>query len=70
MGVFDQLRGAGEMLKGMNPDQIKDLLDKAKESKNMMEQFINDEVQRIIKEKQLVSREEVATMIQEALKNQ
>lgn len=70
MGMFDQLRGAGEMLKGMDPTQIKDLLEKAKESKGMMEQFIKDEVQRMIREEQLVTRAEVATMIAEALKQQ
>lgn len=51
------------MLKGMDPSQIKDLLEKAKESKHMMEKYIREEVERMIAERQLVSREEVQKMI-------
>lgn len=63
MGILDNFRGAQEMMKGMSPDQIKDLLEKAKESKGMMESFIKEEVERMIKERGLVTREEVAKMI-------
>lgn len=66
MGIFDQLKGAGEMLKGMSPDQIKDLMEKAKESKHMMEQMVRDEVEKIIRERDLISRAEVQRMIQES----
>lgn len=66
MSIFGQLKGAQEMLKGMSPEQISDLLEKAKESKSLMEDAIKEQVERIIKERQLVSREEVAKMISES----
>lgn len=63
MGILDQLKGAGEMLKGMSPDQIKELMEKAKESQHMMQSYIKEEVERIIKERDLVSRKDVERMI-------
>jgi ferritin-like protein len=66
MSIFGQLKGAQEMLKGMSPDQIKDLLEKAKESKGMMEDVIREEVEKAIKARNLVSREEVERMIRES----
>ncbi len=66
MSIFGQLKGAQEMLKGMSPDQIKDLLEKAKESKGMMEEVIREEVEKAIRARNLVSREEVERMIRES----
>ncbi len=63
MGILDQLKGAGDMLKGLSPDQIRDLMEKAKESKHMMESMIKEEVEKMIKQRGLVSREEVEKMI-------
>lgn len=63
MGVLDQLRGAGDLLKGMSPEQIKELMEKAKESRGMMEDLIKEEVEKAIRAKGLVSREEVERMI-------
>lgn len=63
MGVLDQLRGAGDLLKGMSPEQIKELMEKAKESRGMMEDLIKEEVEKAIRAKNLVSREEVERMI-------
>jgi nitrogen regulatory protein PII-like uncharacterized protein len=66
MSIFGQLKGAQEMLKGMSPDQIRDLLEKAKESKGMMEEVIREEVEKAIRARNLVSREEVERMIRES----
>lgn len=63
MGILNQLKGAGDMLKGMSPEQIRELMEKAKESKAMMEDLIRDEVEKAIREKDLVSREEVERLI-------
>ncbi len=63
MSIFGQLKGAGDMLKGMSPEQIRQLMEQAKESKSMMEQVIREEVEKAIREKGLVSREEVERMI-------
>lgn len=63
MGILDQLKGAGDMLKGMDPEQIKELLEKAKDSKDMMQSFVREEVEKVIKDKNLISRDEVEKMI-------
>lgn len=63
MGILNQLKGAGDMLKGMSPEQIKELMEKAKESRNMMEDIIKEEVEKTIRARNLVSREEVEKMI-------
>lgn len=68
MSIFGQLKGAGDVLKGMSPDQIKELLDKAKESKHLMDEAVREQVEKIIAERNLVSREEVERMIAAAQK--
>ena len=55
------------MLKGMSPDQIQKILEQAKESKAMMENVIKEQVEKMIKDRNLVSKEEVERMIKEAL---
>ena len=66
MGMFDQMKAAGGMLKGMDPGQIKDLMSQAKESQKMMNDHIDKAVAKIIKEKDLVSRDEIKKMIEES----
>ena len=44
MGMFDQMKAAGGMLKGMDPGQIKDLMSQAKESQKMMNDHIDKAV--------------------------
>jgi len=66
MSIFGQLKGAQEMLKGMSPEQIKDLMQQAKESQGMMEDIVRKEVDKAVQAKGLVSREEVEKMIAEA----
>lgn len=63
MGILNQLKGAGDMLKGMSPEQIKELMEKAKESRGMMEDLIREEVEKVIRDRNLVTREEVERMI-------
>ena len=63
MGFFDQIKAAQDMMKNMSPDQIKEMMEQAKESQRMLQDMIEKEVQKMIKEKDLISREEVRKMI-------
>ena len=69
MSILDNLKGlkgAQDMLKGMSPEQVKQLMQQAQESKGMMENLIREEVEKAIREKGLVSRAEVERMIKES----
>lgn len=63
MGIFDQLKAAQDMMKNMSPDQLKAMMEQAKESQKMLQDLIEKEVEKAIKEKDLISREEVRKMI-------
>ena len=64
MGIFDQLGAAKDMLKGMSPDQISQLMKQAQDSKAMMEDMVRKLVEAEIKRRDLVTREEVQKMLQ------
>lgn len=38
MGIFDQLRAAQDMMKGMSPEEQKALMEQAKEAQKMMKE--------------------------------
>ncbi|MDD4931143.1 MAG: hypothetical protein PHG66_03245 [Candidatus Colwellbacteria bacterium] len=63
MGVFDQFKAAQEMMKNMSPDQLKQMMEQAKESQKMLEDMIKKSIDKAIKDKDLVSRDEVRKMI-------
>ncbi len=65
MGIFDQIKAAQEMMKNMSPDQISALMKQAQESKKMMDETIRRGVEEEIKNRGLVTREEVEQMIRE-----
>ncbi|MST04425.1 MAG: hypothetical protein EXS49_02580 [Candidatus Pacebacteria bacterium] len=65
MGIFDQFKQASEMLKGMSPEQIKDMMAQAKEQKAMMEEVIKKGVEDEIKKKGLVSKEELLKILKD-----
>ncbi|OGY58976.1 MAG: hypothetical protein A3H06_00960 [Candidatus Colwellbacteria bacterium RIFCSPLOWO2_12_FULL_44_13] len=67
MGMFDQFKAASEMMKGMSPEQIKELMDQAKGAKDMMREEIKKGVEEEIKKREFISREEVQKMIREQL---
>lgn len=66
MGIIGDLRGAQNLLKGMTPEQVKELMEQAKESKGMMEEVIRAEVAKAVKELDLITRAEAERMIAEA----
>lgn len=63
MGIFDQLKMASSMFKNMSPEQIQELMARAKDSQRLLEEQIKKVVDEEIKKRGLVSREEVEKMI-------
>ena len=63
MGMFDQFKMAADMMKGMSPDQIKQLMEQAKNSQKMLEDQIKRVVDEEIKKRNLISREEVMRLL-------
>jgi len=67
MGIFDQFKTAQEIMKGMSPEQIQQLMKQASESKKMMEEMVKKLVEEEIKKRNLVSRAEAEEMIRKAI---
>ncbi len=65
MGIFDQFKAASDMLKGMSPEQIKNLMEQAKEQKTLMEDTIRKSVEEEIKKRGLISRDEVLKILKD-----
>ena len=63
MGIFDQIKAAQDMMKNMSPDQIKEMMEQAKQSQKMLEDMVQKAVEKAIKDRDLVSRDEVSRMI-------
>jgi BMFP domain-containing protein YqiC len=66
MGMFDQFKAASEMMKGMSPDQLQQLMKQAQDSKKMLEDTVRQLVEAELKKRDLVSRAEVERMIRES----
>lgn len=67
MGVFNQMKMAQDMMKNMSPDQIKELMQQAKEQKHMLDEQIKKVVEQEIKDRNLISRDEVEALINQKL---
>lgn len=65
--MLDQMKMAKKMMAGMSPGEIKDMMQQAKESKNMFDKQILEAVEAEIKRRDLVSRDEVEDMIRKHL---
>ena len=61
--MFDQFKMAADMMKEMSPDQIKQLMEQAKNSQKMLEDQIKRVVDEEIKKRDLISREEVMRLL-------
>jgi BMFP domain-containing protein YqiC len=66
MGMFDQFKAASEMMKGMSPDQLQQLMKQAQDSKKMLEDTVRQLVEAELKKRDLISRAEVERMIRDA----
>jgi polyhydroxyalkanoate synthesis regulator phasin len=64
MGIFNQFKEAHEAMKNMSPDEIRQMMDQAKETQKMLDDMIEKKVEAMIKDKDLVSRDEVKRMIE------
>lgn len=67
MGLFDQMKMANEMLKGMSPEQIQKLMAEAKDAKLKLDEQVQAAVQQEIERRGLVTRAEAEQLIAERL---
>ena len=63
MGFFDQAKLAANMMKNMDPSQMKELMEQAKESQKMLDEQIRKIVHEEIRNQGLMTRKEVEEMI-------
>jgi len=64
MGIFNQFKEAQEAMKNMSPDEIQQMMDQAKEAQKQLETMIEKKVEEAIRDKDLVSKEEVRKMVE------
>lgn len=67
--MFDQFKMAADMMKGMSPDQISQLMKQAEASKKMLEETVKKVLEEELKKRNLVSKEEVELMIKKSKEN-
>ena len=63
MGFFDQAKLAANMMKNMDPSQMKELMEQAKEHQKMMDEQIRRLVKEEITSQGLMNRKDVEEMI-------
>lgn len=63
--MFKNIKAAREMMKGMSPEDMKDLLKQAQSQQSQIEDGLKRIVQEEIKKQGLVTKEEVLKLIQE-----
>ena len=61
--MFDQFKIVADMMKGMSPEQIKQLMEQAKNSQQMIDDQIRKVVDEEIKKRDLISRKEALEML-------
>ena len=66
MGIFDQFKMAQNMMKNMSPDEMKQMMEQAKESQKMLADQIKKVVDEEIRNRNLVSKEEVEKLIRDS----
>ena len=66
MGMLDQFKAASEMMKNMDPDQLKDLMKQAEASKSAMEDMVKKIIADEVKAGRLVARDEVERLIRDS----
>ena len=64
--MFEQMKMAQNMMKDMSPEEIKQMMEQARESQKMLQEQIKKGVEEEIKNKGLVSRSEVEKMINDS----
>jgi hypothetical protein len=69
MGMFDNLKNMQEMMKGMSPGQLQEMMKQAGNIKSQMEDAVRKVVEEEIKKRELMSRADVEKMIEEKMKH-
>lgn len=64
--MLDQFKAASEMMKNMDPDQLKDLMKQAEASKSAMEDMVKKIIADEVKAGRLVTRDEVERLIRDS----
>jgi len=64
--MLDQFKAASEMMKNMDPDQLKDLMKQAEASKSAMEDMVKKIIADEVKAGRLVARDEVERLIRDS----
>lgn len=65
MGFFDQAKMAASMMKNMDPSQMKEMMEQAREAQKMLEEQIKRAVEEEITRRDLIGRGEVEQMIKD-----
>lgn len=63
MGIFDQMKAAQEMMKNMSPDDLRNMMKQAEDSKKMLEEMVKKAVEEEIVERDLISRSEAEKLL-------
>lgn len=63
MGIFDQAKLAANLMKNMDPSQMKEMMAEARNAQKMLGEQIKQIVEEEIKKRNLVSREEVEEIV-------
>ena len=63
MSIFNQMKMAQDMMKNMSPEQIQELMEQAKDQKKMLDEQIRQIIDEEIKQRNLISREEVKNLL-------
>jgi len=65
MGMIDQLKGAGDLMKNLSPREIAELMKQANDAKKMMEEAVRKVLDEEIRARNLISRDEVVKLLDE-----
>ncbi|HOF50631.1 MAG TPA: hypothetical protein PLH22_03080 [Candidatus Colwellbacteria bacterium] len=63
MGIFDQMKAAQEMMKNMSPDDLRNMMKQAEDSKKMLEEMVKKAVEEEIVKRDLISRSEAEKLL-------
>lgn len=58
------MKAAQDMMKNMSPDELRDMMKQAEESKRMIENMVKKAVEEEIQRRDLISREEAQRLFQ------
>ncbi|PJE75972.1 hypothetical protein COV04_01855 [Candidatus Uhrbacteria bacterium CG10_big_fil_rev_8_21_14_0_10_48_11] len=65
MGLFDQMKMAQDLMKNMDPEELKGLMAKANEAQAAMREQVQALVEEEIAKRGLITRQEVEKMLRE-----